>query len=43
MLALLKTDLVWLRDQVLSAIRRGVERGAIHQTNLIPPGIFTHV
>jgi glyoxylase-like metal-dependent hydrolase (beta-lactamase superfamily II) len=40
MLALLKTDLVWLRDQVLSAIRRGEERGAIHQTNLIPPGLL---
>ena len=39
MLALLKTDLVWLRDQVLSAIRRGEERGAIHQANLIPPGL----
>jgi len=40
MLAPLKTDLVWLRDQVLSAIRRGEERGAIHQTNLIPPGLL---
>jgi glyoxylase-like metal-dependent hydrolase (beta-lactamase superfamily II) len=40
MLALLKTDLVWLRDQVVSAIRRGEERGAIHQTNLIPPGLL---
>ncbi len=40
MLALLKTDLAWLRDQVLSAIRRGEERGAIHQTNLIPPGLL---
>jgi glyoxylase-like metal-dependent hydrolase (beta-lactamase superfamily II) len=40
MLALLKTDLVWLRDQVLSAIRRGEERGAIHQANLIPPGLL---
>jgi alkyl sulfatase BDS1-like metallo-beta-lactamase superfamily hydrolase len=39
-LALLKTDLVWLRDQVLSAIRRGSERGAIHQANLIPPGLL---
>jgi glyoxylase-like metal-dependent hydrolase (beta-lactamase superfamily II) len=40
MLALLKTDLVWLRDQVLSAIRCGAERGAIHQANLIPPGLL---
>jgi glyoxylase-like metal-dependent hydrolase (beta-lactamase superfamily II) len=40
MLALLKTDLVWLRDQVLSAIRGGEERGAIHQANLIPPGLL---
>src|SRR5215472_9378053 len=34
MLAQLKTDLVWLRDQVLGAMRRGDERGAIHQANL---------
>jgi glyoxylase-like metal-dependent hydrolase (beta-lactamase superfamily II) len=40
MLALLKTNLVWLRDQILSAIRRGSERGAIHQANLIPPGLL---
>jgi alkyl sulfatase BDS1-like metallo-beta-lactamase superfamily hydrolase len=40
MLALLKTDLVWLRDQVFSAIQRGEERGAIHQANLIPPGLL---
>jgi glyoxylase-like metal-dependent hydrolase (beta-lactamase superfamily II) len=40
MLALLKTDLVWLREQVLSVIRRGEERGAIHQANLIPPGLI---
>ncbi len=33
----LKTDLAWLRDQVLAAIRRGDERAAIHQANLIPP------
>ena len=41
MLAQLKTDLVWLRDQVLTAIRRGDERGAIHQANLIPPGLLS--
>src|SRR5215831_11478316 len=37
LLAHLKTDLTWLRDQVLTAIRRGDERSAIHQANLIPP------
>jgi glyoxylase-like metal-dependent hydrolase (beta-lactamase superfamily II) len=40
MLAQLKTDLVWLREQVLSATRRGAERGGIHQANLIPPGLL---
>jgi glyoxylase-like metal-dependent hydrolase (beta-lactamase superfamily II) len=40
MLAQLKLDLVWLREQVLSATRRGVERGVIHQANLIPPGLL---
>src|SRR5215470_14053971 len=39
-LAQLKRDLVWLRDQVLGAMRRGDERGAIHQANLIPPGLL---
>jgi glyoxylase-like metal-dependent hydrolase (beta-lactamase superfamily II) len=37
MLEQLKTDLVWLREQVLTAVRRGDERAAIHQANLIPP------
>jgi glyoxylase-like metal-dependent hydrolase (beta-lactamase superfamily II) len=40
MLAQLKTDLGWLRDQVLSATRRGDERGVIHQANLVPPGML---
>jgi glyoxylase-like metal-dependent hydrolase (beta-lactamase superfamily II) len=40
MLAQIKTDLVWLREQVLTATRRGDERGAIHQANLIPPGLL---
>src|SRR5215831_11618356 len=40
MLAQLKTDLVWLREQVLAAMRRGDECGAIHQANLIPPGLL---
>jgi hypothetical protein len=31
---------VWLRDQVLAAVRRGDERGLIHQANLIPPGLL---
>jgi len=33
----LKTDLTWLQHQVLAAIRRGDERAAIHDANLIPP------
>ncbi len=33
----LKTDLTWLRDQVLTAIRRGDDRPAIQEANLIPP------
>jgi len=37
MLAQLKTNLSWLREQVLIAIRRGDTRSAIHQANLIPP------
>lgn len=40
MLAQLKTDLVWLHEQVLTAVRRGDERGAIHQANLISPGLL---
>jgi glyoxylase-like metal-dependent hydrolase (beta-lactamase superfamily II) len=40
MLAQLKTDLVWLHEQVLAAVRRGDERAAIHQANLIPPGLL---
>ena len=42
MLAQIKTDLVWLREQVLTAVRRGDERAAIHQANLIPPGLLTN-
>ncbi len=41
MLAQLKIDLAWLREQVLTATRRGDERGAIHQANLIPPGLLS--
>ena len=42
MLLQLKIDLVWLREQVLTATRRGDERGAIHQANLIPPGLVNN-
>src|ERR1700688_83488 len=41
MLAQLKTNLSWLREQVLTAIRRGDTRAAIHQANLIPPGLLS--
>jgi glyoxylase-like metal-dependent hydrolase (beta-lactamase superfamily II) len=41
MLAQLKADLFWLREQVLAAIRRGDENAAIHQANLIPPELLT--
>jgi len=40
MLAQLKSDLVWLREQVLAAVRRGDERAAIYRANLIPPGLL---
>jgi glyoxylase-like metal-dependent hydrolase (beta-lactamase superfamily II) len=41
-LSYLKTDLAWLRDQVLTAIRRGDERAAIHNLNLIPPDLLAN-
>jgi glyoxylase-like metal-dependent hydrolase (beta-lactamase superfamily II) len=41
MLAQLKGDLVWLREQVLAAISRGDDRSTVHQANLIPPGLLT--
>lgn len=40
MLAQLKTDLGWLREQVLSAMRRGDDRATIQQANLIPPELL---
>jgi glyoxylase-like metal-dependent hydrolase (beta-lactamase superfamily II) len=40
MLAQFKTDLVWLGEQVLTAVRRGDERAVIHEVNLIPPGLL---
>jgi glyoxylase-like metal-dependent hydrolase (beta-lactamase superfamily II) len=39
LLAQLKLDLGWLREQVLTAIRRGDERAVIQQANLIPPDL----
>jgi hypothetical protein len=36
----LKTDLMWLRGQVLTAVHRGDERAAIHESNLIPPNLL---
>jgi alkyl sulfatase BDS1-like metallo-beta-lactamase superfamily hydrolase len=41
MLAQLKLDLGWLRDQVLNAVRRGEGRAVIQQANLIPPDLLT--
>ena len=41
MLAQLKTDLAWLRDQVASAVMRGDERVAIHRANLIPATLLS--
>jgi glyoxylase-like metal-dependent hydrolase (beta-lactamase superfamily II) len=40
MLLQLRTHLAWLRDQVLTATRRGDERAAIHQANLIPQSLL---
>jgi glyoxylase-like metal-dependent hydrolase (beta-lactamase superfamily II) len=37
----LKTDLEWLQGQALAAIRRGDDRAAIHEANLIPPDFLT--
>ena len=41
MLAQLKTDLGWLREQVASAVRRGDERASIHAAKLIPPDLLS--
>jgi glyoxylase-like metal-dependent hydrolase (beta-lactamase superfamily II) len=41
MLAQLKTDLGWLREQVASAVRRGDERASIHAANLTPPDLLS--
>ena len=40
LLSKLKTDLEWLREQVLVAISRSDERAAIYQANLTPPGLL---
>ena len=40
MLLQLKLDLTWLREQVLSSVRRGEERALIQQANLIPPDLL---
>jgi alkyl sulfatase BDS1-like metallo-beta-lactamase superfamily hydrolase len=42
MLSQLKTDLVWLREQVLDAIRGGDDNATIQQANLIPPDLLAH-
>jgi hypothetical protein len=36
----LKPHLAWLRGEVVAAIRRGENRAAIQQANLIPPGLL---
>jgi hypothetical protein len=41
MLVQLKSNLGWLRDRVLTAIRRGDTRAAIHQANLIPSDLLS--
>jgi glyoxylase-like metal-dependent hydrolase (beta-lactamase superfamily II) len=41
MLAELKTNLIWLRGEVQTAIRRGESRALIHRANLIPPGLLS--
>jgi hypothetical protein len=38
----LKTDLAWLRDQVITAIRRGDDRADIHEATLIPPDLLAN-
>ena len=40
MLSALKTDLEWLRGQVVTAIERGADRASIQQANLIPPELI---
>jgi glyoxylase-like metal-dependent hydrolase (beta-lactamase superfamily II) len=40
MLAELKVHLAWLRDAVWMSVRKGQPNAAIHQANLIPPGLL---
>jgi hypothetical protein len=40
MLADTKAQLTWLREQVRDGIAKGAERAALHQANLIPPGLL---
>jgi glyoxylase-like metal-dependent hydrolase (beta-lactamase superfamily II) len=40
-LAQVKADLGWLRDQVADSVRKGQTRAAIHGANLIPPALRT--
>jgi glyoxylase-like metal-dependent hydrolase (beta-lactamase superfamily II) len=40
LVAQLKPHLAWLRDKVLSMVSQGEPRAAIHQANLIPPGLL---
>ena len=40
MLAQLKLDLAWLREQVLAAVRRGEVQASIQHANLIPPHLL---
>ncbi|PTL76541.1 MBL fold metallo-hydrolase [Vitiosangium sp. GDMCC 1.1324] len=37
----LKSHLAWLRGEVLAAFQRGMERTALQQANLIPPGLLS--
>ena len=41
MLQQLKTNLTWLRAEVLAAIHRGDTRAQIHQANLVPPDLLS--
>jgi glyoxylase-like metal-dependent hydrolase (beta-lactamase superfamily II) len=41
-LSQLKEDLTWLREQVLTAIRRGDDNATVQQSNLIPPELLAH-
>jgi glyoxylase-like metal-dependent hydrolase (beta-lactamase superfamily II) len=40
LLRTVRSDLTWLREQVIAAMRAGDERGSIQHANLMPPGIL---